>query len=201
VADIVTDWRRFESGLWGYEEGDIYASYDPEKLDGDKLKRKRISKTFQHDGGVWVCGGLAFIGWNTTAWASKLLPATAETKPYVTEFSHEGMIVEWKRGVYILGPRMVFVASEMTVDEVIEMCRRMYAHGGQFAARKTYRQMLADFKEDEEIRGKIIPGEPSLAFASAAQRELESGPDLNTQAEMIEWLKAKPETKGQMNLL
>ena len=53
----------------------------------------------------------------------------------------------YRGGKFKLGPRVKFTVRERTVEEWTDLLRRQYAHGGYFAAGKTYKRVLRNFRQ------------------------------------------------------
>jgi hypothetical protein len=208
AGDIVTDWRRFESGLWDTVPGDIYKASSIVQLSAAHNEPKKvsiISKVFEHEGGIWTCGGYEWGNWRSVAIAFRLKPTATDTEGYRVEYSYEGFLVRWRGVLYILGPRTVFVASVMNEDEVRDLLRRMYAHGGSYAHGVAYKQMIAKFMEsdNDELRIRQIPGQQLAVVMGAYLKEIEWDQTITTREEMLEWLRGnrgKPKQE-QMTLL
>jgi hypothetical protein len=128
---IVTDWRRFSSGLWRVPEGDIQAAYSAESF-------PRV-KVFTHNGGLLTNGGGFFSGpVAAAANCYPLLPANDYHGPEPQRYTSEGREACFRGEVYKLGPKIVFVATDATVEEWRRMFRVTYADGGWFARHANY---------------------------------------------------------------
>jgi hypothetical protein len=160
---IITNWRRFESGLWRVPEGDISAAYCAEIF-----PKVRV---FTHEGRLYTnCGG-CFGGEFLAAMNCHLLiPADEYRGPEPRRYTYEGREAAYRGKVFRLGPKVVFVASDPTVDEWRRQIRVMYADGGMFASGCTYLEFLdrrfspksgnaqtARFKELAECGARLMP--------------------------------------------
>ncbi|HEY3853880.1 MAG TPA: hypothetical protein VGO67_05760 [Verrucomicrobiae bacterium] len=95
--NIVTDWRRFSSGLWRGPEGDIQAAYSTESF-------PRV-KVFTHSGGLFANTGGFFAG--PVAGAANcypLLPANDYHGPEPQSYTYEGREASFRGDVFKLGP-------------------------------------------------------------------------------------------------
>jgi hypothetical protein len=105
-----------------------------------------------------------------------LIPAENYTGSEQIPYSHEGSSVTWNHRAYRLGPKVAFTIRERTVEEETDLLRRQYAHGGYFAAGKTYREMLSEFQERDNLsRNQVVAMNAELAKAELP----------NTQEEML----------------
>jgi len=130
-AKIVTHWRRFSSGLWRVPEGDISAAYCAESF--PKIK------VFSHEGKLFTNGGGHFSG-PVAAGADcyLLIPANEYRGPEPRRYTYEGREACFRGEVFKLGPKVVFVATDASVEEWRQLFRVMYADGGWFARHSNY---------------------------------------------------------------
>jgi hypothetical protein len=129
--NIVTHWRRFSSGLWRVPEGDISAAYSAESF--PKIK------VFTHEDKLFTNGGGHFSGPVAAgADCNLLIPANEYRGPEPRRFTYEGREACFRGEVFKLGPKVVFVATDATVEEWRQLSRIMYADGGWFARHSTY---------------------------------------------------------------
>ena len=130
-AKIVTHWRRFSSGLWRVPEGDISAAYCAESF--PKIK------VFSHEGKLFTNGGGHFSG-PVAAGADcyLLIPANEYRGPEPRRYTYEGREACFRGEVFKLGPKVVFIATDASVEEWRQMFRVMYADGGWFARHSNY---------------------------------------------------------------
>jgi hypothetical protein len=150
--NIVTDWRRFSSGLWRVPEGDISAAYSAESF--PKIK------VFTHEGKLFTNGGGHFSGpVSAGADCYLLIPVNEYHGPEPRRYTYEGREACFRGEVFKLGPKVVFVATDATVEEWRQMFRTLYADGGWFARHSTYESFL---NEDRRL--------PLSENASAALR-------------------------------
>jgi hypothetical protein len=140
---IVTDWRRFASGLWRVPEGDIQAAYSAESF-----PRVRV---FSHSGGLFTNAGGFFSGpVAAAANCYPLLPASDYQGPEPQRYSYEGREASFRGEVFKLGPRVVFVATDATVEEWRRMFRVTYADGGWFARHANYGLFLNEDRRESQ---------------------------------------------------
>jgi hypothetical protein len=133
--NIVTHWRRFSSGLWRVPEGDISAAYSAESF--PKIK------VFTHEGKLFTNGGGHFSGpVSAGADCYLLIPANEYRGPEPRRYTYEGREACFRGEVFKLGPKVVFVATDATVEEWRQMFRTVYADGGWFARHSTYELFL-----------------------------------------------------------
>ena len=129
--NIVTHWRRFSSGLWRVPEGDISAAYCAESF--PKIK------VFTHEGKLFTNGGGHFSGpVGAGADCYLLIPANEYRGPEPRRYTYEGREACFRGEVFKLGPKVVFVATDASVEEWRQLFRVMYADGGWFARHSNY---------------------------------------------------------------
>lgn len=132
---IITDWRRFSSGLWRVPEGDIQAAYCADTF--PKIK------VFMHEGRLFTnCGGHFSGVIRAAADCYPLIPADEYRGPEPKQFTYEGREAAYQGRVLKLGLKVVFEASDPTVDEWRRALRVLYADGGMFAHGVTYLEFL-----------------------------------------------------------
>jgi len=160
---VMTHWRRFSSGLWRVPEGDISAAYAAESF-------PRI-KVFTHEGRLFTNGGGHFSG-PVAAGADcyLLIPANEYRGPEPRRYTYEGREACFRGEVFKLGPKVVFVATDATVEEWRQLFRAMYADGGWFARHSNYGLFL---NEDSRL---------SLSENARAALRLELTGDLLTHS-------------------
>lgn len=123
---IVTDWRRFSSGLWRLPEGDIQAAYC-----ADAFPKVKV---FTHAGRLFVNCGCYFSGpVRAAAHCYPLIRSEEYRGPEPRRFTYEGCEAAYQGQVFRLGPKVVFEASDPTVEEWRRLFRVLYADGGMFA--------------------------------------------------------------------
>jgi hypothetical protein len=124
-ARIVTHWRRFSMGLWRVPRGDIADAYSASSL-------PKVS-VFTHEGRLYTNCGCDFSKWlHAEVNGYPLIVADdyrgAESEPY----SYEGREVAYRGKVFRLGAKIIFVASDPTVEEWRQSARVLYGEGGNF---------------------------------------------------------------------
>jgi hypothetical protein len=170
---IVADWRRFSSGLWRLPEGDIQAAYC-----ADTFPKVKV---FMHAGRLFTnCGGHFSGPIRAAADCYPLIPADEYRGPEPRRYTYEGCDAAYQGEVFKLGSKVVFEASDPTVDEWRRMFRVLYADGGMFAHGVTYLEFL-----DQRLSPKS-DNERAAHFKELA--ECGSGTMPRTQAEMRQLL-------------
>ena len=142
---VVTHWRRFSDGLWRVPEGDIAAAYCADTF--PKIK------VFTHEGRLFTNCGCNY---------SKFLAAEVNCYPLVPRdeyrgaenvpYSYEGREAAYKGKVFKLGAKILFAASDPTLEEWRHLARVLYADGGYFASGCTYTEFIGNrFDPQSEI--------------------------------------------------
>jgi hypothetical protein len=173
---IVTNWRRFSSGLWRVPEGDISAAYSAECF--PKVK------TFINEGRLFTnCGGC--FGGPILAEMNcyRLIPTDEYCGPGPRRYTYEGREAAYSGQVFLLGPKVVFAASDPTVEEWRRLLRVLYADGGMFATGCTYSEFLANRFDPRSVNGR------AAHFKELA--ECGAGAMPRTQEEMCRLLEAE----------
>lgn len=166
---IVTDWRRLSSGLWRVPEGDVQAAYC-----ADTFPKVKV---FMHEGRLFTnCGGHFSGPISTAADCYPLIPADEYRGPEPRQYTYEGREAAYQGQVFKLGRKVVFEASDPTVDEWRHLLRVLYADGGYFAHGVTYLEFLTE---------RLSPKSENEKAAYAKEiAECASGSMPRTQAEM-----------------
>lgn len=160
---VVTHWRRFSSGLWRVPEGDIAAAYCADTF--PKIK------VFTHEGRLFTnCGCSYSNAFETEANCYPLIPADEYRGAEFVPYSYEGREAAYKGKVFKLGAKIIFAASDPTLEEWRHLLRVLYADGGYFASNCTYGGFLANrfapksdsgrkawFEELAECGGRVMP--------------------------------------------
>lgn len=134
---VVTGWRRFSSGLWHVQEGDIQGAYCADTF--PKLK------IFTHEGRAFTnCGGHFFGPVAAGADCYPLILSNEYRGPEPRRYSYEGLERCHQGRKYKLGPKVVFVATDASVNEWRRLFRVQYADGGWFARQATYGLFLIE---------------------------------------------------------
>lgn len=137
MTRIVTDWKRFPCGLWRLKRGDISAAYCADTF--PKLK------VFVHEGKSFTnCGNLFSGPIQTTATCYPLIPFDKYQGPDKVQYSYEGEEGHFLGKRFRLGKKVLFTASDPTVDEWTRLLRILYADGGMFAHGVTYAEFLSE---------------------------------------------------------
>jgi hypothetical protein len=144
---IVTHWRRFSSGLWRVPQGDIAAAYCADTF--PKIK------VFTHEGRLFTNRGCNY---------SKYLAAEVNCHPLIppdeycgvenAPYSYEGREAAYKGRIFKLGAKVLFVASDPTLEEWRHLCRVLYADGGYFASGCTYTEFVGNRFEPNSENGR-----------------------------------------------
>ncbi|MCI0541876.1 MAG: hypothetical protein L0Z50_42305 [Verrucomicrobiales bacterium] len=166
---IVTNWRRFSSGLWRVPEGDIQAAYCADIF--PKIK------VFMHEGRLFTnCGGHFSGPVCAAADCYPLIPADEYHGPEPARYTYEGREATYQGQVFKLGRKVVFAASDPTIEEWRRLLRVLYADGGFFAHGVTYLEFLTE---------RLSPKSENEKAAHAKElAECGSGSMPRTQAEM-----------------
>jgi hypothetical protein len=150
-------------------EGDIHAAYSAESF-------PRVA-VFSHEGRLFTnCGVHYFGAIHAEADCYPLIPADEYRGPEPRQYTYEGREVAYRAEVFRLGPKVVFKASDPTVEEWRHLLRVHYADGGMFAAGCTYFAFL-----DQQFAPKS-ENEQSARLQELAECTLRGMPC--TQAEM-----------------
>ena len=175
---ITVNWRRLSSGLWHVPEGDIHASYSAESF-------PRVA-VFTHEGRLFTSCGIHYYGSvHAEADCYPLIPLGDYRGPEPRQYTYEGREAAYRGEVLRLGPKVVFKASDPTVEEWRRLLRVHYADGGMFSARCTYFEFLGqrfapDSENEESARQKELAGcaRQGMPHTQAEMRRLlETGGD------------------------
>jgi hypothetical protein len=171
-ARIEVHWRRFSSGLWRVPEGDISAAYC-----ADTFPKVKV---FTHEGRLYTNCGSCFSRWlRAQVDAYPLIRSEDHNGPEPRQFTYEGREAKYGGRVFRLGPKVVFVASDPSVEEWRRLARVLYADGGMFASECTYEQFLNERFDPESVNGRTA-----------------------RQKEIAEWNEGRmPETQEEMQCL
>ena len=144
---ITAHWRRFQSGLWRVAAGDIYQAYSASTM-------PRVA-VFNHEGRLYTNGGISFSKWfDTEVNAYPLISMESYRGADSVPFSCEGRTVTHRKKPFRLGAKVIFVASDPTVDEWRKLIRALYADGGLFAADCTYAEFVGSRFESRSENGR-----------------------------------------------
>ena len=179
---IITHWRRFSLGLWRVSEGDIAAAHSAATLPKVQV--------FTHDGRLYTNGGCVFSKWfHAEVNGYPLIHADeyrgAESAPY----SYEGREVAYKGKPFRLGAKVLFVASDPTIDEWRQSARVLYAEGGMFATDCTYTEFIGNRFDPQSENGR------TARFKELA--ECGAQPMPRTQEEMLRLLAQETSVTNQ----
>jgi hypothetical protein len=134
---IVADWRRFSSGLWRVPEGDIQAAYC-----ADIFPKVKV---FMHESRLFTnCGGHFSGPISAAADCYPLIPTDEYRGPEPKQYTYEGRDAAYQGDVFKLGRKVVFAASDPTIEEWRGLLRVLYADGGYFAHGVTYLEFLTE---------------------------------------------------------
>ena len=201
---IKTEWKtvtvapeRLRSGLWGYEEGDIAASYSADVY----TEHKRLRRHFNHDFAPFVVMATHRYGLDKK-----------EARAYpILHHSYAGEIMSEYRdcGLHdhyvgkavrrfgrdcIFGLPVIFRQRDLRKAEIIDLCRRMYAFGGLFAVKAgSYNALIETW----------LKRYPSSKLAKIFAQEIEANLP-QSQMGMREWIQASAfseTTEKQLSLL
>ena len=167
--EVFVEPSRLETGIWGNPEGDIQAAYC-----ADTFPKIR---TFTHDGQLFTnCGGCA----EESMGCYPLIPESDYNGPEPRQYTYESKASIYHGQKFRLGPKVKFTVRARSLDEWTNLLCRRYAHGGYFAAGKTYRDVLVQFLERE----RTPEAERTAIEAELARTDLPE-----TQTEMLERLR------------
>lgn len=156
---ISTEWKtvtvepeRLRCGLWGYEEGDINASYSADIYAEYKKTRRPFS--FSHS--PHVAMAMQSRGfYRVTAKAYPILHASyandlmEDYRACGLKDSYVGKAIKRGHNNCIFGLPVIFKQRALKQNEIIDLCRRMYAYGGLFAAEaETYDTLILGWYDD-----------------------------------------------------
>ena len=161
--EIIIEPSRLASGVWRDGEGDISAAYC-----ADTFPKIR---TFVHKGHLFTNTG----GSDNYASCYPLIPNEEYKGVLKKPYSHEGESVSYKGQSFRLGPKIMFKARERTIEEQTDLLRRQYAYGGYFVSGRTFREMLIESLDTENL---------AQTLEAAIKQELERNDLPNTQSEM-----------------
>ncbi len=171
---VVTHWRRFQSGLWGLSKGDINAAYS-----ASSFPKIRV---FAHAGKKFTNCGAAFSKWiHTEVRAYPLIPAELYDGLDSVPYSYAGHEANHKGTAFRLGPEVVFISSEPTVEEWRNLLRVFFAHGGPYSG-GDYGAFLTGRCVPDSENGPVAA---RLELADFAGGKLPQAKDT-----MLEWLAA-----------
>lgn len=145
---VLVERHRLNSGLWGYPQGDISASYSADRF----AEGAPIRTPFVHGAFNFVSMGGGFSGFDVCeATAYPLLPVARggklppEPDPEA-QWGYAGRAAKHLGVQYVFGEASVFRGRPMTETQVLDRTRRMYGYGGLFAAEAgTYNRLVEDF--------------------------------------------------------
>jgi hypothetical protein len=188
VPRIITNWRRFSSGLWRIPKGDIAEAYSADTF--PKIK------TFAHENRIYTNSGGYSKMMHAEVNAYPLVPFDEYDGPQNVAYSYQGDAVTSKGKAFRLGPKITFVSSGPAVNEWRHLLRAMFSDGGLFASGCDYREFLASRCILESENGRAAE---SLEVAACANLEIP-----NTKKEMAHWLDNRQTTswisEGQLDL-
>ena len=180
---VMTNWRRFSSGLWRVPQGDISAAYCAETFPKVKI--------FAHNGALLTNSGGSFSGPVTAAAdCYPLIPAQEYRGPEPHQYTYEGREACFRGEVFKLGPKVVFAAADATIKEWRGLLRSMYSDGGWFARHANYglflnqeSRLAATDNAREALRLELAD-----SLTAIAKSEMKSFLDDNGDAEPTEKL-------------
>jgi hypothetical protein len=172
---IITNWRRFSMGLWRVPRGDIANAFSVSAFP------KVI--VFTHEGRLFTNAGASY---------SKLIHAEVNGHPLIpadeyrgeesVPYSYQGLEVVFKGKDFRLGAKVLFAASDPSVEEWRQLLRSLFADGGLFASGCTY---------PEFITGRHAPSSENGRAASFKElADCDNGALPRMKDEMREWLDA-----------
>ena len=126
--EIIVEQVRLSIGLWGETKGDIAAAYCADTF--PKIK------AFLHEGQLFTNTGAcdrAGLEWVN---GYPLIPESDYCGPEPRQYTYEGRAARYKGRSYRLGPKVMFICRERTVEEWVDLIRRQYAYGGALRHRQ-----------------------------------------------------------------
>ena len=174
---MIVEPERLQCGSWGYQEGDISASYSADIY----AEKKQLRRPFNHAHTPHVAMSVCSSGF-----------AGLEAKAYpLVHLSYSNQILEDYRNSSlkdgytgkpirrfgndcVFGLPVIFRQRVLRIDEVIDLCRRMYAYGGLFAAQaESYDDLISGwYQKHPELREAFVAElESDLPQSQAAMRE------------------------------
>jgi hypothetical protein len=177
---ILVPWQRLADGVFDKKNGDIQSAYSADK--------KPKVRTFTHDGKLFTCMGIHWKPCMPEAWCHQLMPFTEPDPPKVP-YSNEGEAVTFNGGKYRLGPAILFVASDRTVEEWRIHYRAIYTDGGYFTSEKTYHQFIEAQMERDQFKQGCVAGYTITGNVKTAMSLELAAPDFT------KWAESRPDTK------
>lgn len=139
----MTESHRLYSGVFGYSESDIAAAYSCGVF-------PKIRPPFIHEDRQYTVGGSA-SGAQNYAFSYELVPAAQyggrDKQPYSCEGSGS-----CRGKQYRIGPKTKLIQRLFTVEELVMVMRKMFAHSGMFGSGKTHHQLLRRMARDQHGR-------------------------------------------------
>lgn len=178
---VVVHWRRFSSGLWRVPEGDVQAAYC-----ADIFPKVKV---FMHEGRVFTNCGCHFSGpIRAAADCYPLIPADEYRGPEPRQYTYEGREAAHQGQVFKLGRKVVFEASDPTIEEWRRLFRVLFADGGMFAHGINYREFLEQ---------RVSPKSTNESQAHSQElAQVATGFNPQAQAEMRRLLDGEPESRS-----
>ena len=128
-------------------KGDISAAYCAETF-------PRV-KVFTHEGRLYTNCGSCYSKWvRVQVEAYPLIRADVYNGPEPKQFTYEGREAKYGGRVFRLGPKVVFAASDPSVEEWRRLARVLYADGGMFASHCAYAEFLDERFDSESENGR-----------------------------------------------
>lgn len=116
-------------------KGDICAAYSSDTL-------PRVS-VFRQEGRAFTTGAILLLGnIHAEATAYPLLPVGSYAGPDSRPYSYEGRMVLHQGKAFRLGPEVLFIASEPTVEEWRNLMRVLYVEESRKSAQGTYLEFV-----------------------------------------------------------
>lgn len=150
---VTVEPARLSSGLWGYKEGDIAASYSADVY-GEK-QRLRSTFTHAHTPHVAMNVGGSFMKAEAKAYpvvhSSYADEIMDDYQKVVLTDGYTGKAVRRFGNDCIFGLPVIFRQRPLKKAEIIDLSRRMYAFGGYFASQAgSYCNLILDWCEKYE---------------------------------------------------
>ena len=162
-TNITSEWKtvsvepeRLRSGLWGYEKGDIYASYSADVYALENTLHQAFNFAHRphvamgiHSNGLFEIEAKSY----PIHHASYAGDVMADYQASGLHDHYTGKAVSYKRQDCIFGLPIIFRQRDLTKPEIIDQCRRAFAYGGLFAAEAgSYQNLLRSWQQKEHPR-------------------------------------------------
>lgn len=191
---MVVSPERLRSGLWGYKEGDISASYSADIY----AEKKKLRRAFQFAHTPFVAMATQNLGFASIQAKAYPVYHSSSADRVMDDYRRCGLKDGYvgkpiKRGSIdcIFGLPVIFKQRDLRQHEIVDLCRRMYAYGGLFAAEAgTYDNLMLNWftdHSDKRLRRafmKELEAE-DLPQSREGMRALVEGVDAPEERQMV----------------